>query len=102
LLKLSPLEGPIDKIRSVLILLVENARSKLSKQPVQIFASPLSHQVGNELIGEAVGQFGEEIAHFFFHRRRGTVGRMAKKGNRLLFGAELALVADESFLVDVA
>jgi len=56
----------------------------------------------DESVCQSVGQFREQISHFLFNRRLRIAGGIVKKGNRLFFGAELALVADEAFLIDVA
>ena len=54
------------------------------------------------MVGKAIRQLAEELSQFPFGSSRRAIGRVAKKGNGPLFRAELAFVADQAFLVDIA
>src|SRR5205807_7176647 len=76
--------------------------ARLAKQPVQILASLLGNLVGDLVVGKTCGEFSEQLANFLLCARRPSVRRVMEEGNGLLFGAELAFVANEAILVDVA
>src|SRR2546430_12419375 len=69
---------------------------------IEVFTGLLSHEIGNQMVGESICQSAEELSQFLLGRSRRAVGRVPKKGNGLFFGSEFALVTYQSFLVDIA
>jgi hypothetical protein len=72
------------------------------KQPVEILAGLLGHEIGNQLVGEAVCQFAKELSQILLGRGWPSIWLMPQECNGLLFTAKLAFVADQAFLVNVA
>src|ERR1700736_257101 len=72
------------------------------EQSIEVFSGPLGDEIGNQLICESVCEFAEKGAHLFLSGGWPAIRLVAQGGNGLLFGAELSLVAHQTFLVDVA